>query len=107
GVGRRPPGRWIGGPRQSKVARRSPPPSGVGSPGGAAGGPMPASPPALLPALRAVVGDAHVLADAGMRAGFETDWTRRWHGDSICVVRPGSVEEVAGVIRACAAAGAV
>lgn len=65
----------------------------------------PASPPELRSALRAVVGDAHLLADEDLRAGFETDWTRRWHGEAACVVRPGSAGEVAGVMRACAAAG--
>ena len=60
----------------------------------------------LLAALRAALGDQHVLADADLRAGYETDWTRRWHGEAIAVVRPASVEEVAGVVSACADAGA-
>jgi FAD/FMN-containing dehydrogenase len=60
----------------------------------------------LLRDLRAVVGDAHVLADADMRAGYETDWTRRWHGDSVAVVRPESSEQVAAVLMACRVAGA-
>jgi FAD/FMN-containing dehydrogenase len=60
----------------------------------------------LLAGLRAAVGDAHVLADAGLRAGHEVDWTGRWRGEALCVVRPGSVDEVARVVRACGAAGA-
>lgn len=59
----------------------------------------------LVDELRAIVGDAHVLTDADMRAGYETDWLRQWHGTTPAVVRPGSVEEVSGVVRACAAAG--
>lgn len=55
--------------------------------------------------LRAVVGDAHVLVDPDVTASYETDWTRRFTGSARCVVRPGSAEEVAGVLRACAAAG--
>jgi FAD/FMN-containing dehydrogenase len=47
-----------------------------------------------------------VLADADLRAGYETDWTRRWHGEALAVVRPASVAEVAAVVSACADAGA-
>ncbi len=59
---------------------------------------------ALLRALRAITGEHQVLTDADLRAGYETDWTRRYHGEAIAVVRPGSTEEVAAVIRACAEA---
>jgi FAD/FMN-containing dehydrogenase len=58
----------------------------------------------LLDALGRAVGDRQVLAEADVRAGYETDWTRRWHGQAVAVVRPSNVEEVAGVLRACAAA---
>ncbi len=58
----------------------------------------------LLGSLRARVGDAHVLTDSDLRAGYETDWTRRWHGDALAVVRPGSPEQVAAVVTACAQA---
>ncbi|HWT24571.1 MAG TPA: FAD-binding oxidoreductase, partial [Solirubrobacteraceae bacterium] len=57
---------------------------------------------ALLRALADVVGKAHVLADAEARAGYETDWTRRYSGPARAVVRPGTAAEVAGVVRACA-----
>jgi FAD/FMN-containing dehydrogenase len=60
----------------------------------------------LVGRLREVVGDAHVLTDADVRAGYETDWLGKYHGVASCVVRPGSVEEVAAVVRACVAAGA-
>ena len=60
----------------------------------------------LLATLRATVGDAHVLADPSLRAGHETDWSRRWHGEALCVVRPADVEQVAAVLAACRAAGA-
>ena len=52
--------------------------------------------------LRAIVGDRHVLTDAGLTASYETDWTRRFHGHARCVVRPGTTEDVAAVLRACA-----
>jgi FAD/FMN-containing dehydrogenase len=60
----------------------------------------------LVAALRAMLGDAHVLVDPAMRAGHETDWTRRWRGEAVCVARPDDVEQVASVLRACREAGA-
>ncbi|HWK28418.1 MAG TPA: FAD-binding oxidoreductase [Solirubrobacter sp.] len=60
----------------------------------------------LLAALAAAVGDAHVLVDADLRAPFETDWTGRFSGTALAVVRPADTEQVAAVLRACAAHGA-
>ncbi len=60
----------------------------------------------IVDELRGIVGDAHVLVDADLRAPYETDWTRRFHGSASCVVRPASTDEVAAVVRACAVAGA-
>lgn len=51
------------------------------------------------------VGADHVLVDPSVRASFESDWTRRFHGTARCVVRPASTDEVAAVVRACAAEG--
>jgi FAD/FMN-containing dehydrogenase len=59
---------------------------------------------ALLASLRSAVGADHVLTDADLRASYETDWSRRWHGEALAVVRPASTDEVAAVVRACAAA---
>ncbi|HEY8216757.1 MAG TPA: FAD-binding oxidoreductase, partial [Acidimicrobiia bacterium] len=56
---------------------------------------------ALLRELAEAVGAAHVLVDPELRAGYETDWTRRYHGEACAVVRPGSTAEVAAVLRAC------
>jgi len=64
-----------------------------------------AVPGALEAALRDVVGATQVLTDADVRASYETDWTRRFTGRARCVVRPGSTEEVAAVLRSCADAG--
>jgi FAD/FMN-containing dehydrogenase len=64
-----------------------------------------ALPEPLIAALRAVVGPSHVLLDDDLRATYETDWSRRFHGAAAAVVRPGSVGEVAAVLRACADAG--
>ena len=60
----------------------------------------------LQAALTDVVGAGHVLAAADERASYETDWTGRFRGRARLVVRPGGTEEVAGVLRACAAHGA-
>ena len=56
----------------------------------------------LISTLEAIVGERHVLADADLRAGYETDWTGRWHGESLAVVRPADTHEVSAVLRACA-----
>ncbi|HEX8051614.1 MAG TPA: FAD-binding oxidoreductase [Thermoleophilaceae bacterium] len=55
--------------------------------------------------LAEVVGAPHVLVDDDVRAAYETDWTRRFHGRAAAVVRPGSAAEVAGVLGVCAAHG--
>jgi FAD/FMN-containing dehydrogenase len=36
---------------------------------------------------------------------YETDWRKRYRGRALAVVRPGHTDEVAAVVRACAAAG--
>ena len=59
--------------------------------------------PGTLRALRSVVGDEHVLDDPDVVAGHVVDWTGRFHGTTPAVVRPASTDEVAGIVRACAA----
>ncbi len=53
----------------------------------------------LLGDLRSIVGEPHVLVDDELRSGYETDWTGRWSGTAMAVVRPGSTAEVAAVLR--------
>jgi FAD/FMN-containing dehydrogenase len=60
----------------------------------------------LARALRAAVGESHVLLDDDLRAPYETDWIRRWSGRADAVVRPGTTEEVAAVLVVCGGAGA-
>ena len=60
----------------------------------------------LLSALREAVGNAHVLTDADLRAGYERDWTGRWRGRAAAVVRPESVEQVVAVLAVCGDSGA-
>ena len=55
---------------------------------------------ALLDDLRAIVGAANVLVDD--LVAYERDWRKRYHGRALCVVRPGSADEVAAVVRRCA-----
>ncbi|HEY9379058.1 MAG TPA: FAD-binding oxidoreductase, partial [Jiangellaceae bacterium] len=59
----------------------------------------------LLDQLAAVVGPEHVLTDDALTVGYRTDWTGRWEGRTLAVVRPASTAEVVEVVRACAAAG--
>ena len=60
---------------------------------------------ALLDTLRQAVGAAHVLIDGDLTA-YEQDWRQRACGRALAVVRPGSTDEVAAVVRACATRGA-
>jgi FAD/FMN-containing dehydrogenase len=57
-------------------------------------------------ALAGIVGAHHVLADADLRAGYETDWTGRYGGTATAVVRPSSTAEVSAVLRVCGEHGA-
>jgi FAD/FMN-containing dehydrogenase len=58
-------------------------------------------PDGALAELTAIVGTAHVLRDADLRAGYEQDWTGRFHGATTAVVRPASTEEVAACLAVC------
>lgn len=51
--------------------------------------------------LRQIVGPSHVLTDPDLRASYENDWTGRFRGTARAVVRPGSTEEVAAIVRLC------
>jgi len=62
-------------------------------------------PPPLLAALSGTIGGEHVLTDPGLITAYATDWGGRWSGPALAVARPGSTEEVAAVVTACAAAG--
>jgi FAD/FMN-containing dehydrogenase len=57
---------------------------------------------ALHERLAAIVGPGHVLADPALREPFEHDLTGRYGAPASVVVRPGSTEEVAAVVRVCA-----
>jgi len=59
----------------------------------------------LIERLRQVVGPANVLTEGDLSA-WEQDWRKRVRGKALAVVRPATAQEVASVVRACAAAGA-
>ena len=61
---------------------------------------------ALIDALVAAVGARDVLVDDDVRASYETDWTRRFHGRARAVVRPAGAEDVVAVLAACREHGA-
>ncbi|WP_332691395.1 FAD-binding oxidoreductase, partial [Bosea sp. (in: a-proteobacteria)] len=59
----------------------------------------------LIVELAGLLGEAHVLVSAQDQAPFLSDWLGKYHGAARAVVRPGSTEEVAAVMRLCARHG--
>jgi len=62
----------------------------------------------LITTLKSLCGDANVLTheDPGADlSAWEQDWRKRVKGRALAVVRPGSAQEVAAVVKACAACG--
>jgi FAD/FMN-containing dehydrogenase len=57
----------------------------------------------VIERLRAACGPDRVITDPGRLAAHETDWTGRWGGRALALVRPGSTAEVATVVAACRA----
>lgn len=62
-------------------------------------------PEGLLQALHAVLGDAGLITDAERMQSYLSDWRNAYHGRAALVLRPGSTEQVAAVVRLCHAAG--
>ena len=58
----------------------------------------------LIDTLRSLVGPTNVITEGDMTA-WEQDWRRRVRGKALAVVRPANTQEVAAVVKACAAAG--
>ncbi len=56
-----------------------------------------------LDVMRSIVGASNVLTDADAQA-YETDWRERYRGRALAVLRPGSTDEVAAIVRHCAQA---
>lgn len=68
--------------------------------------PLTATAPALLAALRAIVGRRHLLTSASATRSYRTGY-RTSEGQALAVVRPGSLVEQWRVVQACVAADAI
>lgn len=55
--------------------------------------------------LAAIVGDRHVITPDGDQEPYIVDWRGRYRGRARAVVKPGSTQEVAAVVRLCAERG--
>ena len=60
----------------------------------------------LTDRLAAIVGAKYVSTDPDVLAGRCIDYTGRYRGRATALVRPGSADEIAAVLRACRGAGA-
>lgn len=49
--------------------------------------------------LKEIVGPSHVFTEAADKAPYVTDWRARYHGEAVAVVRPGSTQEAAAVVK--------
>ena len=64
----------------------------------------PDAPHPILPDLRALLGDAHVLTGA-QTAAVARDWTGKWQAAPLALVRPADTAQVAGCLRLAARHG--
>ncbi len=60
----------------------------------------------VLGAIRAIVGDRGLLTDSSDTAAYAEDWRRLYKGRTSAVIRPGTTQELAAVVRLCAEVGA-
>jgi FAD/FMN-containing dehydrogenase len=60
--------------------------------------------PALLARLLAILGPRGLLTEASDTAPYAEDWRKLYQGRTPAVIRPANTEELAAVVRACAAA---
>jgi FAD/FMN-containing dehydrogenase len=59
----------------------------------------------LVDAIRIVVGERGLLTDPADTTGYTEDWRHLYRGSTPAVIRPAGTDELAGVVRLCAAAG--
>lgn len=55
----------------------------------------------FLEQCRSAIGAAYVLTDSADTATYLTDWRQRYTGCALAVIKPGSTDEVAAIIRLC------
>ena len=60
---------------------------------------------AIASALRAIVGDRHLLQDPEAIQSHVIDWRRRFTGEALCVVLPKTAEDVSRVVKTCSEMG--
>ena len=53
--------------------------------------------------LNTIAGSNAVITDAQAMAPYLTDWRGRYRGDALAIVKPGNSEEVAAIVKLCAA----
>ena len=53
-----------------------------------------------------MLGAEHVLVEPALVESYCVDWSRRFSGPALCVVRPGSTEQTAAVVKVCGEFGA-
>ena len=58
----------------------------------------------LIEQLTAIIGKTNVLVDGDLSA-YELDWRKRSRGKALAVARPANTQEVAAIVKACAACG--
>ena len=60
---------------------------------------------ALLPAIRAIVGDRGLLTELSDTAPYAEDWRKLYQGRTPAVIRPANTAELAAVVKLAAEAG--
>src|SRR5882672_2433340 len=58
---------------------------------------------AFIDKLRTIVGDRGLIVDEQGKHPYLTDWRENYLGAALAVVRPATTEEVAAVVKLCAA----
>ncbi len=59
----------------------------------------------LQSTFAALIGEKNVLSAAPDTAPYTTDWRKQYRADALCVLRPASTAEVAGLVGLCAREG--
>jgi FAD/FMN-containing dehydrogenase len=59
----------------------------------------------IVDRLRSIVGDKGLITDDQGKHPYLTDWRENYLGTALAIVRPATVEEVAAVVKLCAADG--